>query len=330
MKNQSFSPNEIKSYRVTKKEDIKASNQEILEEWECKICNSLVFDPKICTVCSHPFCNECIKKFLEIQNKYKCIYKCKNANIREMNRIEKSYINNIQLRCQHKDCNQFKKYNDYKDHLDKCQFRLYHCKNKPCKEEGILSNIKTHSKICQYRIVSCYKCNMTYRYNNLNNHSKVCPKQPIKCDFCDKIMIRNEFLTIHHSEKANCLKTEFNKIKSENEKLKKMVELLKMTIEEKENIINKQKREINALKGTKLDLDKIKKEIKQPLKDDLDKFKENRNAQIQNQKNNLSKNFYSVRNKSANIELKKKKNYKYDNNIKVIKTITIQYHRPEN
>ena len=65
MKSKSFSPNEIKSYRVIKKEDIKASNEEILEEWKCKICDSLVLDPKICTVCKHAFCNECIKKFLE-------------------------------------------------------------------------------------------------------------------------------------------------------------------------------------------------------------------------------------------------------------------------
>ena len=233
MKNQSFSPNEIKSYRVTKKEDIKASNEEILEEWKCKICDSLVYEPKICTVCNHAFCNECIKKFIQSQNKYKCIYKCANSNIREMNRMDKSYIDNIKLRCQHKGCNQFIKFTEYKDHLEKCKFRLYHCKNNPCKVEGILSVIKEHSKSCAYRIVSCYKCNMTYRINDSNNHTKVCPQQPVKCDFCDKIMVRNEFLTIHRSDNANCLKTEFNKIKNENDELKKIVEELKKKLKKK-------------------------------------------------------------------------------------------------
>ena len=328
MKSKSFSPNEIKSYRVTKKEDIKASNEEILEEWKCKICDSLVLDPKICTVCNHAFCNECIQKFLESQNKYKCIYKCQNANIREMNRMDKSFIDNIKLRCQHKDCNQFIKYNDYKEHLEKCKFRLYHCKNKPCKVEGILSVIKEHSKRCEYRIVSCYKCGMTYRFNNLNNHMKVCPQQPVKCDFCDKIMIRNEFLTIHRSENANCLKTEFNKIKTENDGLKKLVEELKKTIAEKENIINKQKEEINTLKESQKIVDNNNEEIKEPLNNDLNKNNEKINAPIQNQGNNNNENLKIVKNK--NIKATKAKNYKNDENIRINKVINLKFIIPTN
>ena len=324
MKNQSFSPNEIKSYRVTKKEDIKASNEEILEEWKCKICDSLVYEPKICTVCNHAFCNECIKKFIQSQNKYKCIYKCANSNIREMNRMDKSYIDNIKLRCQHKGCNHFIKYNDYKDHLEKCKYRLYHCKNKPCKVEGILSVIKEHSKHCQYRIVSCYKCNMTYRFNNLNNHLKVCPQQPVKCDFCEKIMIRNEFLTIHHSENAKCLKSDFNKIKTENEELKKLIEELKKTIEEKENIISKQNKEINILKESRKNLDKNNekiKEIKESLDNILNKNNKNINTTIKNQENDNIENITIVKDININIKTFKAKNYKNDQNIIINKII---------
>ena len=63
----------------------------------------------------------------------------------------------------------FIKYNDYKNHLEKCKFRIYHCDNKPCNKEGVLSFIKEHSKICRYRMVPCNLCNMTYRYNTLIN-----------------------------------------------------------------------------------------------------------------------------------------------------------------
>ena len=297
MKNQPYSPNKIESYKVTNKEDIQASNKEILEEWKCKICESLIYEPKICNICNHAFCNACIQKFLEGQNKYICIYKCANATIRELNRMDKSYIDNIKLRCKHKGCNKFIKYNDYKEHLEKCQFRLYHCNNKPCKEEGTLSQIKNHSKVCEYRLASCYKCNMTYRHNNLNNHMKVCPQQPIKCSFCNKVMIRNDFLTIHNSEDANCLKMEFNKIKNESEELKKIIEVLKKTIEEKEEIINKQTKEINTLKESNNNLLKNNEELKHQLNDDLD-----------GNKNSLEINFEK---------------------IKIIKAINLQYTMPE-
>ena len=285
MKNKSFSANEIKCYRVTKKEDIKVINEEILEEWKCKICQYLVFDPKICTVCNNPFCNECIQKFMEGQNKYKCINKCQNANIRELNRMEKNYIDNINLRCSHKECTKFIKYNDYKNHLEKYKFRIYHCDNKPCNKEGVLSFIKEHSKICRYRMVPCNLCNMTYRYNNLDNHLKECPQQPVQCVYCDKIMIRNDFQTIHHSENAKCLKKEFNKIKNECEESKKLVKELEKKMEEKDNIINKQKVEINMLRESKNGL-VHNEEIKQHSNDDLDKINENKKEPIDRQRNN--------------------------------------------
>ena len=131
---------------------------------------------------------------------------------------------------------------------------------------------------------------MTYRFNNLNNHLKVCPQQPVKCDFCEKIMIRNEFLTIHHSENAKCLKSDFNKVKIENEELKKLVEELKKTIEEKENIINKQSKEINVLKEDQKNLDKNNEEIKEPLDNFLYKKNENINEPVQNQENDNTGN----------------------------------------
>ena len=122
-------------------------------------------------------------------------------------------------------------------------------------------------------------------FYNLDNHLKECPQQPVQCVYCDKIMIRNDFQTIHHSENAKCLKKEFNKIKNECEESKKLVKELEKKMEEKDKIINKQKVEINMLRESKNGLVR-NEEIKQHSNDDLDKINENKKEPIDRQRNN--------------------------------------------
>ena len=218
MRNKTFSPNKIESYKVSESYNIKTDDNETLQMFICLCCSCLVWEPLICDKCDNYFCKECIKKFIvSCNNKYKCPLKCKNVRFREMTRTEKKFIDKIKLRCKHNGCNQFINYTNYKNHLEKCKYRLYHCKNNSCKKEGYYAQMEEHSKKCIYRICYCELCGAELIFNKAQKHfDNDCPQELVKCPFCSIEMKRADFRANHQSNDASCLK---DLIKIKNKKL---------------------------------------------------------------------------------------------------------------
>jgi hypothetical protein len=263
MNNSTFSTKKIESYRVLNPKDIHVADKEILQDWYCRICDKLVFEPKICDKCGDVFCSDCILKFLkECGNRYKCIKKCQNTSLRHLNVKEKNYINKIKLRCKHDGCDKFIKYTSYKDHLDKCQYRLYQCDNNPCTFQRYYSQMEKHSKNCQYRIVSCTLCNESIKFIDTEKHYKQdCMQAKVECPFCNNFFKRIDFNKTHQSNDAKCLKdlvefknkrlkeceAEIKILKNENNNLKKEIQYNKTLIEEKSKKITELTKSKNDL-----------------------------------------------------------------------------------
>lgn len=324
MRNKTFSPNKIESYKVSESYNIKTDDNETLQMFICLCCSCLVWEPLICDKCDNYFCKECIKKFIvSCNNKYKCPLKCKNVRFREMTRTEKKFIDKIKLRCKHNGCNQFINYTNYKNHLEKCKYRLYHCKNNSCKKEGYYAQMEEHSKKCIYRICYCELCGAELIFNKAQKHfDNDCPQELVKCPFCSIEMKRADFRANHQSNDASCLKDlikiknkKLNEYENEFKRLKNINNELNKTIEEYKNAYREQKQEIKTLQESKNILmrkneDKRKtiNELKQYFNNGLNKFIQNenyedkplninneinkRNNQYQNQHMNTETNFY--------------------------------------
>ena len=328
MNYKTFSPNIIKSYRVTDINDISAKDNETIQDWICPICNQLVFEPKICNSCNKPFCNECIQKFMrDCNNKYSCIYKCRNANLRDMKLYEKKYINKIKLKCKHNGCNKFIDYTDYKNHLEKCEYRIYHCNNNPCKQQDFLEQMEKHSKVCKYQMVYCKKCKMEFKYIDKDEHfDKYCPQQEVNCPFCNIEIKRVDYLNHHQSKDANCLKkiiniknNKLNEYEAEIKRLNTIINNLNVTLQDNKNLIKKQNDEIDELKKAKNSLiendnDQRKriKEFRQYFKNCFNLFNEinNEEDKVLNINNEINKkeNQNNYQNTQTNFNTKKEKN----------------------
>lgn len=260
----------------------------------------------------------------ECDNRYNCICKCSNANLRDLNLIDKKYINKIRLKCKHNGCNQFINYTDFKNHLENCKYRLYHCDNNPCEKQGFLEQMEKHSKVCKYKKVYCKKCLMIFKYIDKDEHlNKYCPQKKVNCPFCNIEMKRVDYLNHHQSTDANCLKkliqiknNKLNEYETEIKRLNTIINNLNITVEDNKNLIKEQNNEIDEFKKSKNILikenkdkrEKIK-ELKQYFNNGFNRFNENNNEEDKilniNYEINKIENQNNYQNTQTNFNTKK-------------------------
>ena len=266
MKNQAqiqkrtYSPNPLRlpdPQNVIKDEDIQTSDDSCIENFTCSICYSLAWDPVFCPKCDNVFCRICRINYGKFN---KCPYRCDCTGFREITRNELTFLDKISLKCPYEGCSKYVNYSNYKSHLEKCEFRLYHCKNEPCKEEGYLKNMIDHSKICIYRMIVCNKCKQEVKFCEERNHRKqICPEKIIKCNLCGCEMKREIYLKEHKSdnnENVNCLKMQIKKLTDVNTK-----QINYLTCEN-----SKIKGNLNEIKERNIVLEKENRNLKFKLK----------------------------------------------------------------
>ena len=311
MSYKTFSANKIETYRVEEQYDIKVGDKETLEDWTCGLCFQLVFEPKVCNRCGNSYCSKCIQDCLNNCNyRYICPLKCGNSNFRDLNLKEKKYINKIKLRCKHNGCNQFIYYTDYKEHLEKCQFRIYHCDNNPCTKQGYYRQMEEHSKRCKYRIVRCKECNQKFKYIDAKTHiEQVCPQRKVNCPFCNLEMKMCDYLNKHKTDDANCLKKlikeknkKLNEYEAEIKRLKNLINERNITIGEYKTLADEQDKEIDKLKNTTKVLIR-KNEDKRKTINELKEYFNNGFNKFDDDDNNINENL------KINNEIRKKQNH---------------------
>ena len=294
-----YSPNKIKiplsdNENGISDEYIQTNDKNCQEIFTCAICSCLAWEPVCCSKCDKIFCRSCRLKYGE--NKI-CPFKCESYTFREITRNEKDYLNKISIKCSNQGCSEYIPYINYKNHLEKCQFRRYHCKNEPCLTEGYLNEIREHSKICNYRRIICQKCKLKVKYCEMKIHpNEQCPETIVKCKYCGVKMKRGIYLKEHSSKNnsnPNCLKTQMENLLNTIDKKNNEITELKNRIKELQQKNEKSENENNNLK-------KKLKDIKQFITNGYNKF-------IKEEEDNNEKNLGDILNINEEINKKNEK-----------------------
>ena len=249
MERKPFSSKAIKVPKTFRPNEIRGEER-VIKTFTCQICLNLVNDPLFCNNCASASCRECLTEYFNKRNQnqdIQCINRCGGTSYRKMTLKEKEFIDFIKLKCRHNGCMEFINYSDYKEHLEKCKFRIYHCDNPHCRKEGYLSQLEEHAKKCKYRPIECEKCKKKIISKDKEEHlNQDCPETIVKCIFCNLKMKRSEYLNKHQSKDALCLKN--------------ILEACKKKLAENEEEIKTKNIKINSLKNSIKDCEKKIKE----------------------------------------------------------------------
>ena len=116
--------------------DLKIFVQPVNKDFICSICSLFVRHPKECTVCGTLYCTDCLNQWEEKNNNNnsKCPMRCKPTNkeniMKPIGKVIKNIINNLEVKCQNKDCGKVMTLEEYEKHEIICN--LPKCQNEKC------------------------------------------------------------------------------------------------------------------------------------------------------------------------------------------------------
>ena len=156
-----------------------------VEDLICPICYNILKNPINCnsTKKSHSFCEECIKKSLEINDKCPM---CKQEFEYGINKKIEKLLQKLKFKCIYAEegCPKILDYSIYFKHIDKCGFReiLYECQVdkfiglkkgfKKCGYVGTIKKINRHFLKCAFLEINCFFCNQKIIQALFNKHIK--------------------------------------------------------------------------------------------------------------------------------------------------------------
>ena len=278
------------------------SDESILENIICPICQNLIWNIVECKDCGAFFCKFCLD--LSLKSKNSCPM-CRTFPFKmSQSKGLKKFFRNIKIKCSNKKCKQKIEYSDYINHLEKCPFKLYQCNNEGCNQKDILTDIKIHSGECKYRMGMCKFCNNKTKEYLLEDHIKNECNQTIDCPLCHKTMTRGFYNSKHsnnnnvdclkgqveyYKTKSNKLKQKYNKyqlsVKNHDDKLEKEINDLKEVVKQKTNEIKVLKEELSEWNNSFQDIYNRLIIDKKPKKEE-EEVKENPNRTFREEKKN--------------------------------------------
>ena len=186
----------LKKYKIDKTEYIKPFSVDLyynpdnvikgknkINDLICPICYNILKNPISCnsTKKSHSFCEECINKSIEINDKCPM---CKQEFEFGINKKVEKLLQKLKFKCIYAEegCPKILDYSIYFKHIDKCGFRgiLYECqidkyyyaekKFKKCKYIGTLKKLNKHFIKCAFSEYKCVFCNKNIIQANIRKH----------------------------------------------------------------------------------------------------------------------------------------------------------------
>ncbi len=129
-----------------------------LDDFICKICSFIIFDPYECESCGTPYCKDCIE--IWHQKSASCPIKCgKTLKIKPAHRFIKKMINEIRVKCMNSECPVILKYESIFAHISTCDYQNIKCPNEECTETFLKKELQEHLKICKFKVTICERCN---------------------------------------------------------------------------------------------------------------------------------------------------------------------------
>ena len=153
----------------------------------CPICLNILKSPKSCSSYnnSHSFCNYCINKYLEDNNRCPI---CKNIFLYQINNEIYYLLDKLLFKCTFykEGCKEIINYSDYFNHINNCKFKtniLYECQIKKynyanktfdkCLFKGNIKEIENHFKSCAFSKYKCIFCEDDIIKINLEKHVEI-------------------------------------------------------------------------------------------------------------------------------------------------------------
>ena len=170
-------------------------NEKTLQRLVCGICLNLLWKPVSCSNCQSLFCNLCITKWLNEDNRTcpnRCIFVKMNTPP-----VVNQYLSDLEVKCKNE--------------------------SKGCKSIVGYDQLEKHEKECEFRDEFCKGCHQSFIYISLHNHEENCAYIKVVCRAC-----KNEFskLEIKNHDEFECLKDLNHRIITRCESLKQIVDLL--------------------------------------------------------------------------------------------------------
>jgi hypothetical protein len=153
------------------------TNENILNNFICPICNLIVIKPNICGLCNILYCEKCLLLNNKCPN-------CSVQNIGNIPRIIKNILSNLKLKCifYKNGCEEICSYENINKHISNCKYGFYHCND--CNFIGNFFQIEKHFYECQFNKIKCNFCGIEILKNKKNEHEKKCINQFTICKRC--------------------------------------------------------------------------------------------------------------------------------------------------
>lgn len=199
---------------------VQEHNKTNLDDFLCKICNNIAFDPLCCNSCGKLFCSYCINKYQKEEN-YTCLCFKPKAFLGGLpNFLFTKFIKLIfQCRYYREGCRALLRHSEILDHEAGCELQPVTCRFSPCTYRSKGTLVREHQQNCGYRPIRCEKCGLYVKINqtekhkqecdfslhdcsgckksflkkDLEEHMDFCPEVEIKCNHCDKVFLKPEF-----------------------------------------------------------------------------------------------------------------------------------------
>lgn len=208
------------------KKDWNLNNRVILKDEEkpekevlCKVCESILDDPRECKRCNNFFCKKCTvrfkserggicmcgKQFSESDSphriifsllkkyKFRCVRFSHGCQAKICYENLNSHDQNCEyreIRCEYQHCQKIVYKKDYQMHFTLCEFQVVKCSY--CHLQGIKKDIAQHSLTCDQRLVTCHACTDSYKNIDFPEHLRQCEEVPEECATCKVSMKRRK------------------------------------------------------------------------------------------------------------------------------------------
>ena len=177
--------------------------QKELEDFQCAICYSVIFQPILTTPCGHLFCKQCIEDSKKIRND------CPTCRYQNFATAPEGFvarkIGGISVMCPNagRGCTWKGTLGESEDHLNnRCDYEEIQCVN--CEHRGDRKEVNClHPTWCEAFPLRCPNqpgCRAMITRATLENHLERCPEQLLECEFapagCTMVVSRKN-LTEH-------------------------------------------------------------------------------------------------------------------------------------
>jgi hypothetical protein len=191
-------------------------HEAIIKRLNCSICHSILWKPKTCSKCRNNFCEYCIDKWTQAQNKPapNCPFRCHFVKTNP-DPLVNLILSDLKIKCIHA--------------------------GKGCKAELPYDTLEIHEKSCIYLGRRCVGCNAFFLNEQIRAHERNCGEVCVLTMCCEKEIKRKEVL--YHSE-LECFQARVKRMKEENtllhEELKK-TKVHESTLQTENDLLRKEK-----------------------------------------------------------------------------------------